>query len=274
MIKNASYYLKKSIAFFDLKARNIPPLCFVILLALSAMTNALPIDNILYDTETGQIRAFAPYAVPVRQLYLISAVALAVALFTKAVSMIYLSAAIRDASNADYTGRDCVCVVIKKFVRLIGMTIVKYFIGLLCIFPMLAVMYLYSRYPFSLFIFIPLLLISIIPVIYFSIMFFFAESSILNNNCKKVFQSLKFSRDLTKGRRGEIFRVMAFCVMIVFIFIILLLLILSAIPQIVYQFTIMFIFTIIALMQQKLTAYLYVDILSAYEEQGGKSAEL
>jgi len=247
---------------------------FVILLALSALTNALPIFDIILDPETGQLQTFDPNAAPAGQFYIVSALALGAMLLTIGVLMVYLCAAIRDASSADYKGIECVLTAVKSYLRLIGVSLIKFIVNVLCFVPMLLINIFLLGYEYSAFLYFALLLLSLVPLAYFSIMFFFAESSILDNKCRGVFQSLKYSRDLTKGRRGEIFKVIAYCILMVLLIVMLLLYVLTTTHQIIFQFIIIFVFTIITLMQQKLTANLYVDTVSAYEARISISGEL
>ena len=241
MRKDIFYYFRKSIAFFDLKARSIPPIVFIIILALYSIY--------FYINQTGYIdysffdESFFSAdgaAAPMQASYPFMAAGIIIMLIINVVSFVYLDAVIREAKHEEYTGGDCVKSALRCFPRLIGVSILKNMI-------LAAGFFLF-----------------IIPGIYFAIVLIFAECAILDKNNKTI-ASLKFSGFLTQNRRGEIFKIVLFCNLIVAFIVILLLLIFSSNNVIVFLYILLFMLSICMLIEHKLVAHLYVDALASRE---------
>ena len=243
MRKDVFFYFKKSIAFFDLKARSIPPAVFLAILALYALyffimqidTQSYNLMSTLYQTADGE-------TVPVQMSGLALVSGLAIMLLINLVSFVYLEAAVREAKDEEYTAAKCVNAVFKYFFRLSGVTILKNILMMVGIFLLF------------------------IPAIYFAILLIFAECAVLDRN-KAVVESLKFSGVLTNKRRWEIFKIELFVNLILAFFIILLLIIFNSSNLVVFQYISLFAISLCTLIELKLVAYLYADAINAYDER-------
>ena len=246
MRKDIFFYLRKCIAFFDIKAKVIPPVVFLCILALYALYfYIVQIDTQSLNLVTSQYMTPEGATVPVQTSVGSMALGVVVMLLINIVSFIYLDAATRDAKNQEYAARDCINSAMKCFLRLSGVTILK-----------------------NILVFAGLFLF-IIPGIYLMILFLFAECAILDKG-HRVMSGLRFSRTLTNKKRGEIFKIELFCNLIIAIFVIILLSIFSSNNIIVFQYILLFTLSICTLIELKLIAYLYADAVAAHE--GGEKA--
>jgi len=241
MRKDVFFYLRKCLAFFDIKAKSVPPAVFLVILALYALYfyiaqfDAQPAT--LFSSQlTAPDGAAAASQASVGSMVLGIVIMLAINI----VSFIYLDAAARDARNQEYVARDCVNAALKCFLRLSGVTIIKNIL----IFA-------------GLFFFI-------VPGIYLMILFLFAECAILERGVG-VMPSLRFSRALTYKKRGEIFKIELLCNLIIAIFVIILMSIFASFNSVVFQYIILFTLSICTLIELKLIAYLYADAIAAYD---------
>jgi len=245
MKKNVFFYFKKSVAFFDLRVRAIPPAVFISMLALYSLYMYIMQSNSqtlsLWPTQYGGADASAAGS---RMQYPLLLLSLLLMLLINAVSYVYLAAAVKEAKNEEYTANDCIRAAMKNFVRLTGVTILKNMVILLG------------------------LTMFIIPGIYFAIILIFAECAVLDKN-RQTLAGLKYSYDLTAGRRMEIFKIELFCNLIVIFFVILMLNIFATNNIFVFQYIFIFLLSMCSLIEHKLIAYLYVDALVAAE---GESA--
>jgi hypothetical protein len=229
------------VAFFDIKAKTIPPVIFLLILALYAVYfYIIQLDSQTYNFLLSQYSSSDIAQAPFQTSFATMAFSILIMLSINIVSFIYLDAAVRDASNMEYTAGDCFNNALKCFPRLTGVTIIKNII-------LAAGLFLF-----------------IIPGIYLAILLIFAECAILNRR-NAVVESLKFSRTLTNKRRGEIFRIELFCNLIIAVFVILILSIFSSNNIIVFQYIMLFAISIVTLIEHKLVAHLYVDAITAYE---------
>ena len=243
MRRDIFFYFKKSIVFFDLKAKAIPPAVFIVILAMYALYFYLmQIDYQAVNLMS--LQNLSPESTPPAQTSFSSfLVSIVIMLCINLVSFIYLDAAIREAKNEEYAAMDCVNSALKYFLRLSAVTILKNII-------LLAGLFLF-----------------VVPGIYIGLMLLFAECAILHRD-RKVVASLQFSRNITKGRRGYIFKVELFCNLILLFFIILILNIFATNNLIVFQYIFLFMLSMFTLINHKLTAYLYVETLAAHEGAG------
>ena len=249
MRKNIFYYFKKSVAFFDIRAKMLPPIIFLIILALYALYMYLmQIDIQSFDLASVQYFTSDEAAAPVQASLTSMLLGIVIMLVVNLVSFVYLDAAVREVKNEDYTARDCVNSALRHFPGLTGVSILKNII--------LGV---------GLFLFI-------IPGIYLAVLFIFAECAILDKN-KRVLDSMRFSRDITKKRRGDIFKIELFCNLFIAIFVLLLLSIFASYNLIVFQYIMLFTMTLCTLIEHKLVALLYTDALAtvAYEQNRGEA---
>jgi len=248
MRKDVFYYFKKCIAFFDIKAKQVPPVVFLLILALYALSSYIIMLNPqAYDLIPQQGAAPGGADAANQASFVELAGLFFVMMLINAASFVYLDAAIRDARGIDYTARDCIVSALKNFPRLMGVTIVKnivIFAGM-CLF--------------------------VIPGIYMMVLLVFAESAILDKGARAM-KSLRSSGALTKGRRGEIFKIELFCNLIIAIFIIILLLIFQSINAIAFNFVMLFVISLITLINFKLVAHLYADAILAKEGPGDIAA--
>ncbi|MCL2058788.1 MAG: hypothetical protein FWH01_06965 [Oscillospiraceae bacterium] len=235
--------MKKSIAFFDIKAKAVPPVVFVVVLALyGAYFYLMQVDMQAYSISSQYLSPDGAGR-PVQTSLAAMAVSILVMLLINIVSFVYLDAVVRDAKNEEYTARDCVNSTLKHFMRLTGVTIIKN-----------------TLITIGMFMFI-------VPAIYLAILLIFAECTILDKD-SRVFESLKFSRTLTSRRRGEIFKIELFCNLIIAVFVILLLSIFSTNNNVVFQYILMFTLSICTLIEFKLVAHLYADVLATFDYDG------
>lgn len=231
-LKDVFFYFKKSAAFFDLKAKSIPPVVFLVMLALYSLNFYLmQTDSQVYSILSTEYLTSDAAAQP-QVSFGAMAAGIAVMLLINIVSFVYLDAAIREAKQVEYSARDCVGAALRYFLRLSGVTILKNII-------LIAGLFLF-----------------IFPGIYLAIVMIFAECVILDKNAS-VLSGLKLSGKLTAGRRGEIFKIELFCNLIIAIFLVLILSIFSTNNLAVFQYILLFTFTICTLIELKLTAYLY-----------------
>ena len=241
MRKDIFFYFKKSVAFFDLKVKSIPPAVFLTMLALYALnTYSVQLAPAADSLSFSQYLAPDGAAAPLRISYPAMFAGLFLMLLINLVSFVYLSAAIREAKNEEYSARDCVNAALRNFLRLTGVTILKNMALLLG------------------------LMFFIIPGIYLAIVLIFAECAILDKNSQTL-ASLKFSQLLTAGKRGDIFKVELFCNLIIVFFVLLLLNFFVTNNVYVFQYAFLFMISICSLIEHKLVAYLYADALAAYE---------
>ena len=249
MRKDIFYYFKKSVAFFDIRAKMLPPVVFLIILALYAFYMYLmQIDIQSFDLASVQYFTSDEAVAPVQASLTSMLLGIVIMLVVNLVSFVYLDAAVREVKNEDYTARDCVNSALKHFPGLTGVSILKNII--------LGV---------GLFFFI-------IPGIYLAVLFIFAECAILDKN-KHVLDSMRFSRNITKKRRGDIFKIELFCNLIIAIFVILLLSIFASYNLIVFQYIMLFTLSLCTLIEHKLVALLYSDAMAtvAYEQNRGEA---
>jgi len=247
MPNNVFYYFKKSVAFFDLKAKSLPPVVFVVILALysvymyiiqknTAAYNSFTPQNFIVEAANESLTASYP------ALFLV----LIIILLINVVSFIYLSAAIKEAKNEDYTAKDCISATLRNFIRLTGVTILK------------NVMLVIG------------LMLFLIPGIILAIIIIFAECFILDRNAG-VLAGLKGSWQTTKGRRGEIFKIELFCNLIIIFFVVFILNFFVDSAPIVFQYIFTFLLSLCSLIEHKLVAYLYVDSVAISNAANGGS---
>ena len=237
-LRDVFFYLKKSITFFDLKAKSVPPAVFVGILALNILyIFMLQLDitgnDLLSEYMSGDGAASA-----IRTSNLALAAGLIIMLVINLLSFIYLDAAIRDAKGMEYTARDSVNAVLKNFLRLTGVTILKNVI------------------------FVAGFFMFILPAIFMMVILIFAECVVLDQG-GAVVESLKRSNVLTNKKRGEIFKVILFCNLILAFFVIFLLSVFASYNVSVFQYISIFAFSLCILINFKLVAYLYADVMSA-----------
>ena len=241
MRKDVFFYFRKSVAFFDLKAKSIPPIVFIVILALYSLN--FYINQIGYGdygiTDALYYSADSATA-PVELSFTAMVAGIVIMLLINIVSFIYLDAVIREAKHEDYTSADCIKSALRRFPHLTGVTIIKNMI-------LAAGLFLF-----------------IIPGIYMAILLIFAECAVLDKNNRTI-ASLKFSGALTNRRRGDIFKIELFCNLIIAFIVILLLFIFSSNNAIVFQYILLFMLSLCTLVEHKLVAHLYVDALAARE---------
>ena len=248
MRKDVFYYFKKSVAFFDLKAKAIPPIVFLTVLALYSLYFYVNrIDYQEYSLQAAQYLSPDGAVMPPQASFASMTVGIVIMLLINIVSFVYLDAVIREAKHEDYTGGDCIRAALRCFPRLTGVTVLKNIV-------LAAGLFLF-----------------IIPGVYLAVLLIFAECATLDKN-NGVIASMKFSRTLTNKRRGEIFKIELFCNLIIAIFVILLLFIFSSNNVVVFQYILLFTLSICTLVEHKLTAHLYVDALAVLEGRAEAAA--
>ena len=253
MRKSVFFYFKKSIAFFDLKARSIPPAVFIGMLALyslyfyimqtdaggAVMQDAVMRDAVTQGAASAQ-DAYAQGAAYAEESFVAMVAGFVIMLLCNMLSYIYLDAAIREAKQEEYAARQCVASAVKHILRLTVLAILKNII-------------LFAG-----------LLMLIIPGLIFSIILLFSECAVLDKGSKAV-EGMRFSGKITKGARVDIFKIKLFCDLILAFFVILLLNIFSSNNLFVFQYIMLFTLSICVLVEHKLVAFLYADALAAYE---------
>lgn len=243
MRNNIFYYFKKSIAFFDIKAKTMPPVVFLIMLALFA-ANVFSSRLDYHTINPASPQFLDPDAAAVQSQASLSSLAasILIMLSINMVSFVYLDAVIRDAKQEEYSNRICIQSAIRSFPRLMGVTIFKNAVIIAGLFLL------------------------IVPGIYFAILFIFAECAALDKKCK-IGESIKQSVALTSKKRGEIFKVVLFCNIAIFIFVILILIFFASNNAAVFQYILLFMLSMYTLIGHRLAALLYADALASQENR-------
>jgi len=149
---------------------------------------------------------------------------------------IYLFAYLRELNGKEYTFKFCVGQVFKKFLKLLMAYIAFIAIILTGLFLL------------------------VIPGIIFYHMFIFNICYLLDSNIG-VIEAFNASKNLTAGRKIDIFSILvAFNLMIFIPLILIITIALSSANNLIFNFIISFITTMLTIMQQRLIALLYVDM--------------
>ncbi|MDR1438796.1 MAG: hypothetical protein LBJ10_01920, partial [Clostridiales bacterium] len=192
---SALYYLKKGLAFFDLRAKIIPPAVFVITFALSFayyfMQGRLPSGTGL---GIGGAAESAP-ALPGAQLPILAALLLACSLLLNIASSVYLRAAIKEAKGEDCSAWECARFALKNAGKLFVAALLKNLAVVIGLFLL------------------------IVPGIMTALEYLFTECAIMDTGAK-VRESFRCSRRLMSGRKMPVFQILLFCnlVMLMFVF--------------------------------------------------------
>jgi hypothetical protein len=261
ILRPATYYLKKGLVFFDLKAKIIPPAVFVITFGLSfacyfiqGMFQGGGADGAAGSAgSAGSIGASgvisgasdaiagAP-AIPMPQLLIQAALLLACSAILNIASSVYLRAAIMDARNESCSVWDNVRSVLKNAGRLVAAAMLK-----------------------NLAVFAGLLLF-VVPGIVIALEYLFAECAIVDAGIG-VRESFNRSRRIMRGRKMPVFQVLLFCNLVLLIFMSLFLQMFAGSNNAVFAYASMFLFSIYSLMLSKMTAFMYFDMAYAKAER-------
>jgi hypothetical protein len=239
-------YFKRAALFFDVKARIIPPVVFVILLVFFPLQSYFTSGDLeLWDRYRTQLeqyvtREFAgantagfPNA-PYETLSGLLTTTLVFWLLQEIVTSAYMCALIFDAKKIEYTAKDCIVTVLRRIFPII-------FLSLLCLLVCVLG-----------------LMLLIIPGIILFIILIFSKCAVLDEG-SGVLGSMRFSAFLTKGRRMDIFLVTLFATLFMMICQTLLLIIFSPTSNYVFNYVSIFLSVIMSMIHCKLIAVLYID---------------
>ena len=222
MLRDAIYYLKKSVTFFDLSAKYIAPAIFLITFGVQFVYSFVGQNE---EMDLNMILSM-----------------LCINLLLNMISFVYLYAAVKDAKAEPYTSMDCISAVAKKFVKLFIMTVFKTFATLLGAIAL------------------------IVPGVIFAIRYSFTECILMDGE-KKLSESFQVSRNLTEGKKMDMFKIILFCHVIILFFLVLLLNGFAYGNVMVFNYVELFLFSIYTLMQNKLLAIMYVDVVYGQEKE-------
>ena len=232
MLRDVFFYLKKSLTFFDLKAKYLTPVVFLVSLG---------------------IYVIAPFVIDLvgsssQRLELEILINLLVYLSVSIISFVYLSAAIYEAKNEAYTVKDCIRQTKQNVIMLLIITLLKspfYLAQNVAFFDFFKYVVWFS------------------PVLFVLLLFFLFSECIILDSGTSVVKSLIKSGRMTKGKRLRLLFIILFSDIVILYagFTLIGLFIESSNENIVLlSYATMFILTIYSLMYYKRLAYLYVDV--------------
>ena len=232
MLRDIFFYLKKSLTFFDLKAKYLTPVVFVVSLGIYVIAP--------FVVELGESHFQGPAFEILVNLF--------VYLFISMISFVYLSAAIYEAKNETYTAKDCIRKTKQNFIMLLIMTILK------------SPIYLAQLEAFAEVVSYVVWIAPLLLVLFF--FFLFPECIILDSGTS-IIEGLRKSGSMTKGKKLKLLFIILFSDVVILYIIFMLISIFvendaNNFALIAYATT--FIFTIYSLMYYKRLAYLYVDV--------------
>jgi hypothetical protein len=261
----ATYYLKKGLVFFDLRAKIIPPAVFVIIFALgfacyfiqgmvqgggaggvAGVAGGIDASGIISGAPdlasgAGDAIAGAP-ALPASQALILSALLLACSAVLNLALSVYLRAAIMDAKNESCSAWENIRSVLKNAGRLIAAAILKN----LAVFA-------------GLFLFV-------VPGIIIALEYLFTECAIVDAGAG-VRESFGRSRRIMRGRKMPAFQVLLFCNLVLLISIYIFLQMFAGSNNAVFAYASMFLFSVYSLMLNKMIAFMYFDMACAKAER-------
>lgn len=231
-LRGLGVYLKKALKFYELKNERLNRIIFIIILLTSFLGIFIP--------ENG------PF-VAVDNLLGITIVYMA--------SAVYLVAYIRDLKNEEYSLKTCFILVVRNFFKIIFSSI-AFLIGIVSMVGLLAFPELTGV----------AMAIFLIPLIIVYVMFLFNTCYIVDKGYG-ISQSYKSSKNITFGYKRAIFIIILFFNFIAAIPMSIILLVVFSVKNILAaSFILSFAVAVLNLMQQRLTALMYMDL-----EYGKKS---
>lgn len=231
-LKGIGAYLLKALKFYELKNESLTRLIFVVILFIS----------------------FAGFFVP-NNKYLLVAANFLVVTVTYLASTVYLAAYIKDLKGEDYTPKACIRLVAGSTFRIIGSSIaylaaIALTLGFM-ILPELAGM---------------LLLFLIVPLLILYVTYLFSTCYVVDKRYG-IAGAFKSSRKTTSGHKGAVFMTILLFNFIAAIPVTFIWLAVAGSNNILMvNFLISFLGAVLNLMQQRLTALMYMDLEYGYEK--------
>jgi len=266
MLKGAVHYLKKSLLFFDIKSRNIPMLTFLLLLAVNSVLS-------LYQEDVGSSLESSARVITT---------VICCSFASEIISLIYMVGAAKSIRGEETKGSACVHDVISRLLSLLGTMTIKWLIVIAGFMLSVTPLFFYMRDSFAvvysgysegvsisglmLFLFAALFIFMILAFIIHTL-FYFVEAALLLEPGTSVLQSFRANNRIMKGRRAKVFLISIYCGLAVngfgFIFISLF----SGFSPIVVLYIIIFVSSLIALINMKRLAHMYTDIVGSIGDE-------
>jgi hypothetical protein len=231
-LRGLGAYLKKTVKFYELKNERLSRMIFIIILSTSFLGIFIPEEGSF--VITGNLLG-------ITVAYMASAV--------------YLAAYIKDLKNEEYSLKTCFVLVARNFFKIIFSS-VAFLIGIVSTVGLLAFPELIRV----------VMAVFLIPLIIAYVMFLFNTCYIVDKGYG-ISQSYKSSKNITSGYKRAIFIIILLFNFIMAIPMSIVLLAASSVRNIfAANFILSFAAAVLNLMQQRLTALIYMDL-----EYGEKS---
>lgn len=238
-LRDVNLYLTKALKFYDLKNERLGQLVFIIILITNFLGIFVP-DNIYMDISFNLIR--------------VTVISLA--------SAVYITAYIRDIKGEDCETRTCFGIATSNALKILGAS-VSYLVSVIMAFG-ISISFEATAIGASLF---------GIPLLIVYLTFLFNVCYVVDKD-KDVASSYRESRRATYGYKKTIF-------FIIFIFNFVLAIPLSIIMmmvmlsnnELIYVFVFSFVTAVFSIMQQRLTALMYVDMTYGSKDKEDKESD-